>query len=92
MTEHVNAPRDRWARDYLGRRVRLTTERLAHVLEHPEMRGQERKLRSTLRAPDRVLENGSDPSVHLYFRWYRRTPVGSKLLLVAVKISERDRL
>jgi len=37
--------------DFLGRAVRLTDERRAHILEHPEMAGLESAITETLRAP-----------------------------------------
>ena len=38
-------------RDYEGREVRLTDERLAHILEHPEMVGLEDAIGDTLARP-----------------------------------------
>ncbi len=38
--------------DYRGLSVRLTDERLAHILEHPEMVGLERSISETLRQPE----------------------------------------
>ena len=40
-------------RDYDGRVIRLTDERLAHIAEHPEMGGQEERIAETLLAPDK---------------------------------------
>jgi hypothetical protein len=37
--------------DCFGRIVRLTDERLAHILEHPEMRGLEAEIERVLREP-----------------------------------------
>ena len=42
--------------DYQGRRIRLTEGRLAHILEHPEMRSMESRIPETLLRPERVLE------------------------------------
>lgn len=44
-------------KDHEGRPVRLTDERLAHILEHPEMQGMEGPIEETVRAPERVLES-----------------------------------
>jgi len=38
-------------KDYQGRDVRLTEERLRHILEHPEMTALESALEKTLRQP-----------------------------------------
>lgn len=54
------------------------------------MVGQERKLRRTLREPQTVLTSLLDPSVHLYYRLFQRSPVGPKYLMVAVKMLGRD--
>ena len=51
--------------DYEGRPVRLTDERLAHILEHPEMAGMEDRIEQTLAAPERVIESLSDPEARL---------------------------
>jgi hypothetical protein len=76
--------------DYADKKVRLTDERLGHIREHPEMVGQERRIREVLQEPDVVFTSHKDPSVHVYYRRYARSPVGSKHLMVAVKILEED--
>ena len=76
--------------DYEGRKIRLTEERLAHILEHPEMRGMEHRIAETLRHPERVLESLSDPRARLYYRFYMGTQVGDKHLCVAVKLEQND--
>ena len=52
-------------RDYQGLEVRLTEERLEHILEHPEMTGSEGAIQETLRNPDRVLESLFDTEARL---------------------------
>jgi hypothetical protein len=76
--------------DYQGRRVRLTAERLEHILEHPEMRSMVSRIPETLMHPERVLESVSDPMAHLYYRLYLGTLVGDKHLCVVVKIADND--
>ena len=56
--------------DYQGHRIRLTDERLAHILEHPEMRGMEPRIGETLSTPQRVVESLSDLQARLYYRFY----------------------
>ena len=80
----------RWLRDYDGRRIRLTNERLAHILEHPEMNGMEPAIEETLVRPERVVQSVSDPEANLYYRYYIGTVVGGKLLCVVVRIAEAD--
>lgn len=76
--------------DYAGRRIRLTDERLTHVHDHPEMAGLELGIGETLQQPERVIQSVSDPDVHLYYRFYRRTRVGDKWLCVVVKMTRND--
>jgi hypothetical protein len=52
-------------RDCFGRSVRLTDERLAHILEHPEMAGMEDELARVLQSPSEVRLSGSDDDVRL---------------------------
>jgi uncharacterized protein YuzE len=55
----------RWIIDYADRTVRLTDERLGHIHEHPEMVGQERRIREVLQELDVVFTSHKDSSVHL---------------------------
>jgi hypothetical protein len=40
--------------DYQGRQIRLTDERLAHILEHPEMASMEAAIQAALSDPEVV--------------------------------------
>ena len=84
------AERTRRIIDYAGRTVRLTAERLLHIHEHPEMIGEERRIGEVLKKPDVVYTSHKDASVHVYYRHYASGPVGSKQLMVAVKVLEED--
>ena len=66
--------------DYRGQRVRLTDERLAHILDHPEMAGMEPAIGGTLAQPESVVESLSDAEAQLYYRFYVGTRVGDKYL------------
>ena len=76
--------------DYLGRTVRLTDERLAHILEHPEMLAMESKLEETLRQPQRVVRSRTDAQANLNYRLYFNTLVGDKWLCAVVKYLDSD--
>jgi len=76
--------------DRFGRTVRLTDERIAHILEHEEMAGQLEKVGETLLEPNVIVRSQRDPDVHLYHKHYPTTPVTEKYLLVAVKSREND--
>ena len=77
-------------RDFEGREIRLTEERLKHILEHPEMSGRVHAIEETLAHPEKVVQSLSDPSAHLYYRFYLGTRVGDKYLCVIVKLKDRE--
>jgi hypothetical protein len=74
--------------DLDGLAIRLTDERLHHILEHPEMAEMESAIEETLRDPQNVVKSISDPEVRLYYRFYFRTIAGGKYLCVVVKIDQ----
>ena len=80
----------RLLRDYKGSAIHPTEERLAHILEHPEMAGLEQAIEKTLAEPEWVIQSMSDNQVHLYYRSYRTTRMGRKLLCVVVKVRAVD--
>lgn len=77
-------------RDYGGREVRLTGERLEHILSHPEMVQLVWRIDEVLAEPERVVQSASDPEAHLYYRFYEGTPVSGKFLCVVVKVKPAD--
>lgn len=76
--------------DYQGVTVRLTAERLAHILDHPEMSGFEPFISETIGDPEIVIQSRSDDQARLYYRRYTDTSVGEKLLCVVVKFLQGD--
>ncbi len=77
-------------RDYQGLAIRLTDERLTHILEHQEMIGFEAAIEETLLHPQQVVESVSDQQSRLYYRFYFGTRVGDKFLCVTVKTKGDD--
>lgn len=77
-------------KDYQGRDVRLTDERLRHILEHPEMAHLEAALEETLRRPQYVIQSQTNPATELSYRYYIGTQVGDKWLCVVVKYLPYD--
>jgi hypothetical protein len=69
--------------DFQGLAIRLTDERLAHILEHPEMVGMEAAIEETLLQPNRVMASVSDPAARLYYRFYVGTMVGDKIFALS---------
>ncbi len=76
--------------DYLGRQVRLTDERLIHILERLEMNDREADLRRTLSEPEIVRKSRIDETALLSYRYYTGTVVGDKWLCVVVKYLAED--
>ncbi len=71
--------------DYDGRPVRLTPEREAHILDHPEMPGLLDRVREAVSKPECTVLSTSDPTVELLYSSERGTKVGDKWLCVVVK-------
>jgi len=76
--------------DCFGREVRLTDERLAHILEHPEMIAMAEEVERVLRRPVMVRCSRSDRAVRLFYEFYAETIVSGKWLCVVVKYLEID--
>jgi hypothetical protein len=76
--------------DCFGRNVRLTDERLTHILERPEMKQMGRELEKVLRQPQLCRRSRSDDAVRLFYELYEQTMVGGKWLCVVVKYEEND--
>ena len=74
--------------DCFGSRIRLTDERLAHILEHPEMRGVEPQIETAISKPTTVRLSRSDSEVRLFYTFCAETIVGGKWLCVVVKYVE----
>jgi len=77
-------------KDCFGHSVRLTDERLAHILEHPEMKEMGAEIERVLRQPQLVRRSRSDETVRLFYEFYAQTIVGGKWLCVVVKYAEND--
>lgn len=71
--------------DCFGNKVRLTGERLAHILEHPEMAGMAAEIERVLRQPRWVRRSRSDTTVRLFYEFFAQTIAGGKWVCVVVK-------
>ena len=76
--------------DYRGRQVRLTDERLTHIIQHPEMANMESAIQETLIVPEVVRKSSTDDAVYLYYQYREGTTVGNKWLCTVVKYLEDD--
>jgi hypothetical protein len=54
-------------KDCFGHSVRLTEERLAHILERPEMKDMGEEIERVLRQPQLVRRSRSDDAVRLFY-------------------------
>ena len=77
-------------RDCFGQSVRLTDERMAHILLHQEMVGMEAEIEQVLQSPTEVRVSRSDQTVQLFYEYYARTRVGGKWLCAVVKYLSSD--
>ena len=72
--------------DEHGNEVRLTDERLGHILRrHPEMAFQLHRLAETLASPDAVRPSSSGPAVQLYYRLYPDLRGRNRYICLVVK-------
>ena len=76
--------------DKYGNSVRLTAEKLDHILLHKEMHEMIDNINDTLLEPDFIIESHLDESVRLFVRNYVTRQFGEKHLCVVVKYSDRD--
>jgi hypothetical protein len=83
-------PRVKLLIDCFGREIRLTDERLAHILEHPEIKTMGAEIGPVVSQPKFVRRSRSDPAVRLFYDFCPETPVSSKWLCVVVKYYEDD--
>ena len=72
--------------DERGNEVRLTDERLRHILRrHPEMAFQLHRFAETLARPDAVSPSRSNPAVQLYYRLYEDLRGRNRYVCLVVK-------
>ena len=76
--------------DCFGTSVRVTDERLAHIMDHTEMVEMADELERVLRIPAEVRRSRSDDDVKLFYEFYTQTQVGGKWLCVVVKYLPDD--
>lgn len=69
----------------LNKKLRLTKIQWEHItLKHKELKNQQSKLIDALQDPDFVLYSQNDDN-YQYHKWFSKTPVSEKHLLVVVK-------
>ena len=72
--------------DEHGNEVRLTDERLRHILRrHPEMAFHLHRLAETIASPDAVIPSRSSRTVHLYYRLYPDLRGRNRYICLVVK-------
>ena len=76
--------------DSFGFSLRMTDERLAHILDHPEIKEMEVEIERTVQQPQIVRRSRSDAAVRLFYQFYPQTIVRGKWLCVVVKYMRDD--
>ena len=77
--------------DYQGRQVRLTDERLDHILEnHEDMEPLVFAIRETVESPDAVVQSNSNRNARQFYREYTGTHAGDKHVCVVIIMLEDD--
>jgi hypothetical protein len=76
--------------DCFGRMVRLTDERLMHILDHPEKRELSSAIEGVIGQPQIFRRSRSDAGVRLYYKFHSQTIAGGKCLCVVVKYADSD--
>jgi len=73
--------------DRFGRAIRLTNERWTHIISHhPVIRNLKEEMKETLRDPKIVRRSVYDPSVLIYYRYFKDV-LGGKYIAVVVKVN-----
>ena len=74
------------AKDLFGRKIVLTLKQYLHIIRREEMKGQEEKIKQTLKDPDEIRRSVKDKNVLLFYKYFLNTPVSEKYLVVVVKV------
>lgn len=77
-------------RDFKGRKVRITEERVVHFAKRLARVGLFDKFGETICDPDFVIQSSTDSLAEIYYRFYRGTKAGNKYLCVVVKHDIND--
>jgi hypothetical protein len=80
----------RIVRDFRGRTVRITEERIKHFVKRLTTSGLFDKLDEAIADPDFVIQSISDSFASILYRFYRGTKAGNKYLCVVVKYAGND--
>ena len=77
-------------KDCFGFSVRMTDERLKHILDHPEMKQMKMEIERAVQEPQIVRRSRSDAAVRLFYEFYPQTIGRGKWLCVVVKYMTDD--
>ena len=77
-------------KDNQGNNIRLTDERLEHILLHPEMIELQNKIETAIINPDYIIKSKVDKNVKLFNKFYITKQFGGKYLCVVVKYEKDD--
>ena len=75
---------------YDKRKIRLTEVQWLHVVFfHPEVEGEQVKIKEVLENPEVVVE-GATQDTRICYKFYESTPVSSKYLAVVVRVLNEE--
>jgi len=77
-------------KDYRGRIIRFSEERIRHIEVHFEMRDFESYVEETLLKPQIVVRSNRDEEAALYYRYYFGTKIGDKWICIVVKDDDEE--
>jgi len=78
------------AKSYDGKRIRLTHVQWLHIVFfHPEVEGEQDKIKHVLKEPKVVVE-GATVDTRICYRMFGATPVSRKYLAVVIKVLDAE--
>ncbi|MBI2005395.1 MAG: hypothetical protein HYS80_01385 [Candidatus Aenigmarchaeota archaeon] len=72
--------------DKFGRKIKLTKERIWHIIRRPEMENEEDNIKETLLNPDDVVESEKSKTVLVFNKYYPDRILNERYLMVVVKV------
>ena len=76
--------------NFEGHMIRLTDERMKHILLHSEMKEFKSEIEDTIRNPQYIIQSMADKKVKHYLKFYITKQFSGKYLCVVVKFLEDD--
>ena len=72
--------------DKLGRKVKLKSETVWHIVRRPEMENEEENIKNCLTDPDMILESPKSKNILIFNKSYLERTLNEQWLMVIVKV------